>query len=133
MNDAASLLNSFPVFFSLSVTIGLGVLTSAGMALFSGFDARASNVKVDTQQKGQIGCRTLESWGDNAMRLRLVYRELYLLKAIALIAFTPFAPVIWSLVKGEVAFGWLPFLALFAISLQVLRSALDNRLKAVQA
>lgn len=133
MSAAEDVLNSFTTFATLSATLSVLALGAIGMALFSGFDQRATNVKVALETQGVIGVRTLESWSDNSLRLRLVYRELFFLQALALISLIPIAPVLWHLFIGKPGFGWLPPLVLCAISLQVYRNALDNRLKAVQA
>lgn len=133
MSTPVEALNSFVFFASLSVTIGILTITSVGMSLFSGLDQRATNVKVDVEVAGAISCHVLNSWADNALRLRLVYRELYFLKALAVVGIVPIFPVAWFCFTGQVAFGWLPVMVLFAVSLQVYRNALDNRLKALQA
>jgi hypothetical protein len=131
MNGPQEFLNSFPAFASMSIAFGVGTLVAMGRAFFSGFDARAARITFEAQATGPVGCRTFESWSDNALRVRLVYRELYFLRALALLATLPLIPLVWHAVTGKTAFGWLAPLLVCAVALQVYRDALDNRLKAI--
>ena len=133
MSDINDFVNSFMAFAGISFTVTVAAATAVLRSLASGFDSRANNVKIEIKETGKVGCRTLESWEDNSLRLRIVYRDLFILKLMALLSLIPLILLLWYVIHSETKFIIIPALILSVIFLRVYRDKLDNNLKAVQA
>lgn len=133
MSDINQFLNSFAAFASISFTVTVGAIVIVFRSIASGFDLRVNNVKIEIKEIGKVECRTLESWEDNSLRLRIVYRDLFILKFVAFLLLIPIIILLLFIINSEVKFIIIPVLLLPSIFLQVYRDKLDNHLKAVQA